>query len=240
MKALAAEAHALLGLELDGAQLAALEQLAIELTSWNQQRNLTSIIDPTGIRIKHFLDSLSCVLALRAAGAALPNLKIVDVGSGAGFPGLPLKIVFPALRMTLVEATRKKCEFLVHVVQLLQLKGVTVLHARAEEIGRAAAHRERYDWAIARAVVPLPALLEYLLPLVRIGGFCLAQKGSTAAVEAQQAGAALAVLGGSLAQLLPVELPGVVEPRFLVLVAKQAAVPAKYPRRAGLPAKRPL
>lgn len=240
MKTLAAEAHALLGLELDGAQLEAFEQLAIELTSWNQHRNLTRIIDPPGIRIKHFLDSLSCVLALRATSALLPNLKIVDVGSGAGFPGLPLKIVFPALRMTLVEATRKKCEFLEHVVQLLQLKGVTVLHARAEEIGRAAAHRERYDWAIARAVAPLPALLEYLLPLVRIGGFCLAQKGSTAAAEAQQATAALAVLGGSLMQLLPVELPGVAEPRFLVLVAKQAAAPAKYPRRAGLPAKRPL
>jgi 16S rRNA (guanine527-N7)-methyltransferase len=240
MKALAAAAHALLGLELDGAQLAALEQFAIELTSWNQQRNLTSIIDPTGIRIKHFLDSLSCVLALRATGAVLPNLKVVDVGSGAGFPGLPLKIVYPALRMTLIEATRKKCEFLEHVVQLLKLKGVTVLHARAEEIGRAAAHREHYDWAIARAVAPLPALLEYLLPLVRIGGFCLAQKGSTAAAEAQQAAAALAVLGGCLTQLLPVELPGLAEPRFLVLVAKQAAAPAKYPRRAGLPAKRPL
>jgi len=240
MKALAAEAHALLGLELDGGQMNAFEQLAIELTSWNQQRNLTTIIDPAGIRIKHFLDSLCCVLALRTAGAVLPNLKVVDVGSGAGFPGLPLKIVFPALHMTMVEATRKKCEFIEHVVQLLQLKGVTVLHARAEEIGRTAAHRERYDWAIARAVAPLPALLEYLLPLVRIGGFCLAQKGSTAAAEAQQAGTALAVLGGRLAQLLPVELPGVVEPRFLVLVAKRAAAPAKYPRRAGLPAKRPL
>ncbi len=240
MKALAAEAHALLGLELDGGQMNAFEQLAIELTSWNQQRNLTTIIDPAGIRIKHFLDSLCCVLALRAAGAVLPNLKVVDVGSGAGFPGLPLKIVFPALHMTMVEATRKKCEFIEHVVQLLQLKGVTVLHARAEEIGRTAAHRERYDWAIARAVAPLPALLEYLLPLVRIGGFCLAQKGSTAAAEAQQAGTALAVLGGRLQQLLPVELPGVVEPRCLVLVAKQAAAPAKYPRRAGLPAKRPL
>jgi 16S rRNA (guanine527-N7)-methyltransferase len=164
----------------------------------------------------------------------------VDVGSGAGFPGLPLRIVCPALKLTLVEATAKKAEFCRHVAEGLGLRGVEVVHARAEETGQEARHRQSYDVATARAVATLPVLLEYLLPLVRMGGRVLAQKGENAPAEVQQSQRALEILGGRLRQLHVIELPGVAEARYIVEVEKTAATPAAYPRRPGIPSKRPL
>ncbi len=210
-----------------------------ELITWNERFNLTAITDDTGVQIRHFLDSLSCLLALQA-GERFGSRRMIDVGTGAGFPGIPLKIVCPAIKLTLLEATGKKVRFLQHIVDQLHLDNVTLIHGRAEELGQDPRHRERYDWAVARAVADLPILAEYLLPLVRIGGRVLAQKGEGAPAEAQRSEWALRQLGGRVRRLVPVDLRGLSETRYLVLLDKVAATPEKYPRRPGMPSKRPL
>ena len=235
MNLLAAGARALLNLELTPEQLAAFETYAGELRLWNERFNLTAITDPEGIQVKHFLDSLS-VLKVLPAGAA----RVIDVGTGAGFPGLPLKIVRPDLALTLVEATGKKVTFLEAIVAKLGLLDVTVLKARAEEIGQDRAHREQYDWALARAVAELAVLLEYTLPLVQRGGHVLAQKGGHALAEIQAAQPAADHLGGQLREQVTVELPGLPEPRLLVVYDKIAPTPKAYPRRPGVPTKTPI
>jgi 16S rRNA (guanine527-N7)-methyltransferase len=231
-----------LGLELTAKQLTTFDRYRRELQAWNQRINLTAIDDTEGILVRHFLDSLSCMLAFRQPETGRPaaGTRLIDVGAGAGFPGVPLKIVCPNIQLTLVEATAKKAQFLEHLREQLALNGITIINARAEELGHDAAHRERYDWAMARAVAEMPVLAEYLLPLVRVGGYCLAQKGEKAAAEATAAESAINLLGGRLARLLPVELRGLAETRFLVLVKKVAPTPAKYPRRPGMPGKRPI
>jgi 16S rRNA (guanine527-N7)-methyltransferase len=231
-----------LGLELTAKQLTTFDRYRRELQAWNQRINLTAIDDTEGILVRHFLDSLSCMLAFRQPETGRPaaGTRLIDVGAGAGFPGVPLKIVCPNIQLTLVEATAKKAQFLEHLREQLALNGITIINARAEELGHDAAHRERYDWATARAVAEMPVLAEYLLPLVRVGGYCLAQKGEKAAAEATAAESAINLLGGRLARLLPVELRGLAETRFLVLVKKVAPTPAKYPRRPGMPGKRPI
>src|SRR3970282_908655 len=161
------------------------------------------------------------------------RIRLVDVGTGAGFPGLPLKIVCPQMQLTLVEATGKKVKFCEYVVEALKLSGLSVIKARAEEIGRAPAHREKYDWAVARAVAEMPTLAEYLLPLVKRGGRAVAQKGEGALGETRAAEGAIARLGGELEQIVPVELPRLPETRYLVVIKKVAATPSVYPRRPG-------
>jgi 16S rRNA (guanine527-N7)-methyltransferase len=225
-----------LGVTLTDRHLAAFATCYRELVDWNRRFNLTAITDWEGVLVRHFLDSLSCFKALPKA-ALTAKARVVDVGTGAGFPGLPLKIVCPGMRLTLLEATGKKVTFLEHMVDVLRLREVEVIHARAEELGRDPAHRERYDWALARAVAEMPALAEYLLPLVRVGGAVLAQKGEDAAAEVHGAEAAIAALGGRVRQLVPVELRGLAETRYLVVVDKVAATPEKYPRRPGMPRK---
>ena len=219
--------------------LAAFRVTYEELVSWNQKFNLTAITDYERVQVRHFLDSLSCLPAMEYQ-ERLTDQRVIDVGTGAGFPGIPLKIVRPGLRLTLLEATEKKVSFLRHLVQRLGLQGVTVLHGRAEELGQATAHRERYDWAVARAVAEMPILAEYLLPLVKIGGRALAQKGENAPAEVHRAEHAITQLGGHVRRLMPVELHGLAETRYLVLVDKVAATAAQYPRRPGIPSKRPL
>jgi 16S rRNA (guanine527-N7)-methyltransferase len=206
---------------------------------WNRRFNLTAITDWDGVLVRHFLDSLSCLKALPRAELA-GGARVVDVGTGAGFPGLALKIVCPGMRLTLLEATRKKVTFLEHMVRVLKLKDVEVVHGRAETLGHDAPHREQYDWALARAVAEMPTLAEYLLPLVRVGGAALAQKGEGAAAEVHEAEAAIMTLGGKVRQLMPVELRGLAETRYLVVTDKVAATPEKYPRRPGMPRKSPI
>lgn len=165
---------------------------------------------------------------------------MVDVGSGAGFPGLPLKIALPDIQLTLIESTAKKTAFLQHIVEVLHLAEVTILTARAEEVGHQAAHRARYDVAVARAVASLPVLAEYTLPLVKVGGIVIAQKGQSPTEEIEAATNALSVLGGEISQVTPIEVPGLEEVRHLVVIRKLEHTPPKYPRRSGIPAKRPL
>jgi 16S rRNA (guanine527-N7)-methyltransferase len=204
--------------------------------TWNQRFNLTAIRDVEGIRVKHFLDSFSCVLAWKAN----PPSRLIDVGTGAGFPGIPLKILYPGMKLTLVESVGKKAAFCQHIVETLKLDGVEVINGRAEALGQNPNHREQYDWAVARAVANMNALAEYLLPLVKVGGMALAQKGESGPAEAQSAEQAMKLLGGKLQQVIPLNLPGVVEDRYLVLIDKIHATPPKYPRKPGMPAKDPL
>jgi 16S rRNA (guanine527-N7)-methyltransferase len=166
--------------------------------------------------------------------------RVIDIGTGAGFPGLPLKIINPGMRLTLVESVGKKAEFCRHLVKTLKLEGVDVLQERAETLGQSPDHRQSYDWAIARAVAILPVLVEYLLPLARVGGAALAMKGESAHAEAHSAEHATHILGGRLRKLMPITLPGVAEERYLVIIEKVAATPDAYPRRVGLPSKHPL
>ena len=236
MERLVQQAQSCFGIRLSTNQAAALTVYEQELLEWNGKFNLTAIRDTEGIRTKHFLDSISCALAWKNQ----PPRSLVDVGTGAGFPGLVLKILYPGMKLTLVESVGKKAAFCQHMVERLALGEVTVLSLRAEEAGQNPAHREKYDWAVARAVANLPVLAELLLPLVRVGGAMLAQKGESAPAEAQSAEKALKMLGGSLRQLIPVALPGVAEERTLVVVDKVAAAPPAYPRRVGIPAKKPL
>jgi 16S rRNA (guanine527-N7)-methyltransferase len=236
MEKFALDVLALTGLHLTTRQLAAFASYERELLAWNEKFNLTAIREVEGVRTKHFLDSLSCLLVMGGASPA----RLVDIGTGAGFPGIPLKLVFPAMQLTLVDSVGKKTEFCRHMVEVLELDRVEVLTARAEELGLQKSHRESYDWGIGRAVAALPVLVEYLLPLLKVGGSMLAQKGESGPAEAHAAGRAIQVLGGSLRLVQKLNLPGIGEDRYLVVVDKTAATPPGYPRRVGLAAKKPL
>lgn len=253
MELLKGEAQSL-GLTLAAAHLDAFERYYRELAAWNARFNLTAITGYEDVQRKHFLDSLSCVLALPteelSPGVELPDtaplqrrlapLRCADVGSGAGFPGLPLKILMPDIRLTLIESTGKKADFLRHMVELLDLKNVEVLPYRAEDVGHMSEHRECYDVVVARAVAHLCVLAEYCLPLIRLGGRLIAQKGEGAPAEAAAAQPALDELGGVLRHVKAVALPGLSEERYLVVVDKLTKSPEQYPRRPGMPSKRPL
>ncbi|MCA9960652.1 MAG: 16S rRNA (guanine(527)-N(7))-methyltransferase RsmG [Anaerolineales bacterium] len=225
-----------LGIVLTAVQLQQFAHYQALLLAWNKQMNLTAIREPADIQLKHFLDSLTCASVM----GDLAQTQLLDVGTGAGFPGLPLKILVPELHVTLVESVAKKTRFLEVVVAELGLTGVEIIAERAEVLGQHAQHRERYDWVVARAVAELRVLLEYLLPFCRVGGHVLAQKGENASAEIANAQNALAVLGAEEPHLHTAPLPESLGPRFFVVVPKVAAMPALYPRRAGMPGKRPL
>jgi 16S rRNA (guanine527-N7)-methyltransferase len=236
MEKLAHEALQLFGIHLTGRQVMSLVTFERELMAWNEKFNLTAIRDPEGIRTKHFLDSFSCELAWKEN----PPRRLIDIGTGAGFPGIPIKILYPSMHLTLVESVGKKANFCRHMVNVLKLEATEVITARAEDVGQLSKYREAYDWAVARAVANLSVLAEFLLPLVQVGGAMLAQKGQSGPIETHKAEVAFNILGGRIRQLIPVTLPGVADERFLVVVDKIAATPSQYPRKPGDPAKKPL
>ena len=229
------------GMELSKAQTQSFETYCEELTAWNVRLNLTAITDCRQVQTRHFLDSLSCLLVLdRWCPDNMPAPRVIDVGTGAGFPGIPLKLVRPDWDLTLVDSARRKMEFLEHLVRVLQLSGVTIIWARAEELGQELAHRQQYDVAVGRAVAELPVLAEYLLPFCRVGGVAVAPKGVKAKAEVQAAQQAIATLGGQVVAVREVDVPGLEEARCLVVVQKVTSTPSRYPRRPGVPSKRPL
>ncbi len=222
------------GIALSDEQQAHFATYLNELQRWNEHTNLTAITEREDIITRHFLDSLWCA---RVWGD-MPR-TLVDIGSGAGFPGLPLKIAFPSLHVTIVESIKKKTAFVEHMVSLLGLTDVQICTDRAEVLGRHPSHRQHYDVAVARAVADTRVLAEYCLPLVRVGGRVLAPKGGDCHDEVHQATTAVEQLGGAVLAIEPVHLPAV-EPRTVVILAKKTPTPSRFPRATGVPARRPL
>lgn len=229
-----------LGYPLTSAQLSLFETYRSELRSWNEHTNLTSITEAAEVETRHFLDSLTVLLALDTGEATSPCLRILDVGSGAGFPCVPLKIVLPQARVSLLEATGKKVRFLRHIVTVLGLPDVDVLQGRAEDLGHLPPHREAFPLVVSRAVAPLATLVELCLPFCSIGGRFVALKKGNITREIESARAAIELLGGDKPRIINVPLPLPGNDRCLISIRKVAPTPDRYPRSPGIPAKRPL
>lgn len=209
-----------------------------ELKAARPRLRLTALTDPEAVQRRHFLEPLALLAALEEIDAL--GKTAIDIGSGAGFPGLPIKIVRPALRLTLLEANAKRAAFLERLVQRLSLERVTVVNDRAEEVAHNPEHREAYELVLARAVAPLPTLVELTLPFLRLGGVLAAPKGSGAPREVREAAAALRACGGHVESIHPLQIPGAETSPTLVIVRKASDTPQRFPRRTGIPAKRPL
>lgn len=222
-----------LGIALDDEKVSSLLEYKRIILEWNEKMNLTAIEEEREFITKHFIDSLSI----------LPYLKdinnIIDVGTGAGFPGIPLKIVQPSLHVILLDSLEKRVGFLKAVTSELNLSGITAIHSRVEDAGSSHVHREKYDAAVARAVASLPVLLEYCLPLVKKGGIFIAMKGSSAD-EVKISEKALDLLGGGIEQVMDFTLPDSDISRSIIIVRKLRQTPLKYPRKPGKPTKEPL
>jgi 16S rRNA (guanine527-N7)-methyltransferase len=227
------------GIELNGRQLEQYSLYHDELISWNRKLNLTSIISPAEIELKHFADSLS-VLAVLEPETLQGKPEVIDIGTGAGFPGIPLKIALPHINLTLVDSTQKKMFFVEHVVKKLKLENVTLLAGRAEELAHKPLYRERFHLVFSRAVAKLPSLAELSLPFCAINGLFVAWKKGDISAEVESAGHSLNVLGARLKCVIPVTFPGLDDGRFLVITNKVSSTPPKYPRRPGTPLKNPL
>jgi 16S rRNA (guanine527-N7)-methyltransferase len=212
-----------------------------ELLDWNTRINLTAITDPDDVLMKHFLDSLSLLQAYdRSDGDRPYPTRLLDIGSGAGFPGLPLKIVHPDWQVTLLEATGKKTAFLQHMVEVLGLEQIAVVHGRAEELAHNKEYRAAFDVVTARAVSSLANLLEYCAPYCRIGGYILLPKKGDLARELEQGQRAAALVGVSLHADISVDLPGLNDGRRILVWQQEKACPALYPRSGSAMAKKPL
>jgi len=205
------------------------------LLEWRERFNLTAISDPRDVVLKHFADSLSLV-PLVGKGA----LDVIDVGSGAGFPGIPLKIALPEIGVTLLDAVNKRVGFLNAAIERLGLEGINAIHSRAEDAGHSEAHREVYDLAVSRAVAALPVLAEYALPFVKPGGRFAAMKGPAVQEELQSAQAAIRVLGGDRISTISVEIPFTDITHSIVCVSKYSHTPPRFPRKASQIAKRSI
>lgn len=206
------------------------------LLDWNTRMNLTALTAPEDVAVKHIIDSLTAYDAALFDGAR----TLIDVGTGAGLPGIPLAVYAPHLTVTLLDALNKRVRFLTEVTVSMGLPNVRCIHARAEEAARTAEHRAAYDIVVSRAVARLPVLLEYTLPFVRVGGTLLALKGRAYAEEQKEARRAAEVLGGGRIMARPVHLPGLDDVRAILTVTKERQTPAAYPRGGGAPPRRPL
>lgn len=206
------------------------------LVEWNERMNLTAITDPHDVAIKHMIDSLTAY----DAKLFTDGVRVIDVGTGAGFPGIPLKIAYPHINLTLMDALNKRVGFLQMVVDELKLHDVACVHARAEEGARNPKYREAFDIAVSRAVARLPVLAEYCLPFVKVGGHFLALKGRDFAAEMEEAGKAAKILGGKEPEAHRVALPELDDVRAVVTIEKFTKTGKAYPRKAGTPAKKPL
>jgi 16S rRNA (guanine527-N7)-methyltransferase len=231
-----------LGFELTERQVQQFGVYFETLVEWNSRMNLTAITDPEGVQVRHFLDSLTVGAAMvrEADGPPREGFRLVDIGTGAGFPGVPLKILWPQVELTLADSIGKKTTFLKELCVVLGLEGVEVLTARAEELGQDRRHRERYDAVTARAVASLPVLCEYCLPLVKVGGYFLAPKKGDISHELEGAKGASRTVGGGAPRLHLFILPGESEERAVVAIKKVKSTPPGYPRRVGVAKTQPL
>jgi len=222
------------GVNLDDEQIDKFFAYKDVLKEWNQKMNLTAIEDDEEIILKHFIDSISICPIIKDK-----NLALIDVGTGAGFPGIPVKIVFPELKVKLLDSLEKRTKFLNEVIERLDLKDISTVHARAEEKGVDPDYREKYDISVARAVASLPVLLEYCLPFVKVGGCFIAMKGNSTE-EVENYKKALEILGGKIEDILEFNLPFSDIKRNVIVIKKFRQTPTKYPRKSGKPSKNPL
>ena len=227
-----------LGITLSDGQLDRFETYFNELADWNQRANLTAITGYEEVQVKHFLDSLTVCLAGKEVltGPA----RVIDIGAGAGLPGVALKLTFPGIQLSLVESVAKKTAFLDHLTAKLGLEGVSVLTGRAEELARDEDLRDAFDLAVVRGVAKLPLLLEYCLPFCKTGGRLIALKHGGDGRELEAAANALSELGGRIERVTTVLINGLTDDRVVIVVEKTGPTPERYPRRTGIPAKRPL
>ena len=228
-----------LGLELSPGQLIQFDIYYQELVAFNQRLNLTRITGYEAVQIKHFLDALTLILVWPSAKPGA-HLRVIDVGTGAGIPGLALKILFPDIRLTLLEATAKKADFLDHLSRKLELKNVEIALGRAEDIAHQPGHRESFDMVLARGVAPLVTLAELTLPFCRPGSSFIAQKKGDIDPEIAETSWAISLLGGKLREVKNISLEEFTDDRKLVVISKVSPTPKAYPRRPGIPQKRPL
>ncbi|SHF32123.1 16S rRNA m(7)G-527 methyltransferase [Caldanaerobius fijiensis DSM 17918] len=224
-----------LGIELHEVQVEQLLKYMELLKEWNKKFNLTRITDDREVIIKHFADSLAII----KTGEVPEKCYAIDVGTGAGFPGIPLKIYYPEIHMTLLDSLKKRVGFLSEVIKQLNLKGIDAVHGRAEDIARDVNHRERYDLCLSRAVAPMNVLCEYCLPFLKVGGTMVAMKGRNVDEEIEDSMKALDILGGQYISTFKYQLPPDII-HCAVIVRKKRSTPGKYPRKAGTPEKNPL
>lgn len=204
------------------------------LLEWNEKINLTAIVEPNDIILKHFIDSLTICKNLE-------NEKtLVDIGTGAGFPGIPVKILRPDLDITLIDSLNKRINFLTTVIDTLELQKIVALHGRIEDFGKNKKHREKFDYVTSRAVANLSVLSEYMIPLVKVGGKCICMKGTNIDEEIKNAGKAIKTLGGKIEKVDTFCLPDTDMGRNIILIKKESITPGKYPRKAGIPTKEPI
>jgi 16S rRNA (guanine527-N7)-methyltransferase len=229
-----------LGIQLNAKQVAQFELYYHELMEWNRKTNLTAVTDYASVQVRHFLDSLTVTLALPEQQLQRSDFNMIDIGTGAGFPGLPLKIAFIQPRLVLIEPTAKKTAFLHHIIRKLELENIEVLNSRAEEAAHLEPHREQFSLVLSRAVAPLPTLVEFTLPFCRIGGRFVAQKKGQIDQELSSAKEAIALLGGKLEQMKKIQLSEFHDARYLVIIDKIGPTPDKYPRRPGVARRRPI
>ena len=228
-----------MGIDINKEQIRKFSRYLELLLQWNQKINLTSLKAPQEIIIKHFLDSISCVKGINKHFDT-KEISVIDVGTGAGFPGIPIKIICPSIRLFLLEARNKKTIFLEKVTDEMNFQKVKILNGRAEIFGKSVDYREKYDVVISRAVAHLNVLSEYCLPLVRVGGLFVAQKGRLYKEETEKSLKAIRFLGGELIGVENVRIPFINQERHLLVIKKIKNTPPKFPRKEGLPQKRPL
>ena len=224
----------LINQELNDKQLQNFYQYMKLLIEWNKKMNLTAITEENEIISKHFIDSLSIIPYIN------DNSNVIDIGTGAGFPGIPIKIFNNILNITLLDSLNKRINFLNEVIEVLQLNNIRTIHSRVEDVANNKEYREKYDIATSRAVASLNVLLEYMLPLVKVGGKCICMKGSNVEQEIEESNNALNILGGKIVDIVNLTLPNTDNKRNIIIIEKIKNTPNKYPRKAGIPGKNPI
>jgi 16S rRNA (guanine(527)-N(7))-methyltransferase GidB len=226
----------MLSVEVDRKKIDQFNQFYDLIVEWNKVMNLTAITDYKDVVEKHFLDSLSIERILK-----LDDIKaVMDVGTGAGFPGMPLKIIYPELKITLLDSLNKRVKFLNEVIRQLELKNIDAIHGRAEDIGKNENYREKYDLCVSRAVANLATLSEYCMPFVRVGGVFVSYKSGDIDEEVLKSKKAISLFGGKIDEVVKFQLPGTDINRAFVKIKKIKGTPKKYPRKSGIPSKEPL